>query len=229
MEGIGISEDLDDIDINLLVDVDMTAANWKPMGSARYTGTFDGQGHTIKYKIDDSSRSSNFQGLFETIGGGGKVKDLHVDTYIKVGNARMVGGIAGNNYGTIENCFVNGHVESDHYHSSKDADLGGIVGLNESGGTVKYCFMSGDVKNTDGNSGEGSYGDGMTDISKTNLTYTDGSVTLTNGDYSGTLGKADAETAADIEKKLSQLSSATNLGGDDDININGTPQGIWGR
>lgn len=67
----------------------------------------------------------------------------------------MVGGIAGNNYGTIENCFVNGHVESDHYHSSKDADLGGIVGLNESGGTVKYCFMSGDVKNTDGNSGVG--------------------------------------------------------------------------
>ena len=155
MEGIGISEDLDDIDINLLVDVDMTAANWTPMGSARYTGTFDGQGHTIKYKIDDSSRSSNFQGLFETIGGGGKVKDLHVDTYIKVGNARMVGGIAGNNYGTIENCWVNGHVESDHYHSSKDADLGGIVGLNESGGTVKYCFMSGDVKNTDGNSGVG--------------------------------------------------------------------------
>ena len=155
MEGIGISEDLDDIDINLLVDVDMTAANWTPMGSARYTGTFDGQGHTIKYKIDDSSRSSNFQGLFETIGGGGKVTNLHVDTYIKVGNARMVGGIAGNNYGTIENCFVNGHVESDHYHSSKDADLGGIVGLNESGGTVKYCFMSGDVKNTDGNSGVG--------------------------------------------------------------------------
>lgn len=36
MEGIGISEDLDDIDINLLVDVDMTAANWKPMGSALY-------------------------------------------------------------------------------------------------------------------------------------------------------------------------------------------------
>lgn len=99
--------------------------------------------------------ASNFQGLFETIGGGGKVTNLHVDTYIKVGNARMVGGIAGNNYGTIENCFVNGHVESDHYHSSKDADLGGIVGLNESGGTVKYCFMSGDVKNTDGNSGVG--------------------------------------------------------------------------
>ena len=81
----------------------------------------------------------------------------------------------------------------------------------------------------DDGGGDGSYGDGMTDISKTNLTYTDGGVTLTNGDYSATLGKADAETAADIEKKLSQLSSATNLDGDDDININGTPQGIWGR
>ena len=55
-------------------------------------------------------------------------------------------------------------------------------------------------------SGNGSYGEGMTDISKTNLTYTDGSVTLTNGDYSGTLGKADANQAADIEKMLSTLS-----------------------
>ena len=55
-------------------------------------------------------------------------------------------------------------------------------------------------------SGDGSYGDGMTDVSKTSLTYTDGSVTLTNGDYSGTLGKANAEQAAGIEETLSTLS-----------------------
>ena len=61
------------------------------------------------------------------------------------------------------------------------------------------------------------------------MTYTDGNVTMTNGSYSGTLEKADAETAADIGKKLSALSSATNLGGDDAIGIDGTPQGTWGR
>ena len=74
----------------------------------------------------------------------------------------------------------------------------------------------------------GSYGEGATDVSNTSLTYTDGSVTMTNDSYSGTLEKADPETAADIEKTLSQLSSATNLGGDD-LTIDDTPQGTWGR
>ena len=138
----------------LMADLDMTAATWKPMGSDRFKGTFNGNGHLIRIKIDDSSISSNYQGLFETIGEKGRVKNLHLEGKIKVGNARMVGGIAGNNYGTIENCWVKADVESDHY-SAYDADLGGIVGWNESGGTVKYCCMSGNVKNTGGNSGVG--------------------------------------------------------------------------
>jgi hypothetical protein len=103
-----------------------------------------------------------------------------------------------------------------------------LLGDPVTGETYEMARTRGDDGSGEG-SGDGSYGDGMTDISKTNLTYTDGSVTLTNGDYSGTLGKADANQAADIEKKLSQLSSATNLGGDDAIGINGTPQGTWGR
>jgi len=76
--------------------------------------------------------------------------------------------------------------------------------------------------------GGSSYGDNMTDVSKTSMTYTDGSVTVTNDDYSGTLVKADAVQAADIEKTLSKLTN-TNLGGNDDINISDTPQSIWGR
>ena len=76
--------------------------------------------------------------------------------------------------------------------------------------------------------GGSSYGDNMTDVSKTSMTYTDGSVTVTNEDYSGTLVKADAVQAADIEKTLSKLTN-TNLGGNDDINISDTPQSIWGR
>ena len=54
--------------------------------------------------------------------------------------------------------------------------------------------------------GGNSYGEEMTDLKKTNMTYTDGSVTVTNGDYSGTLDKADATQAADIEETLSTLS-----------------------
>ena len=58
----------------------------------------------------------------------------------------------------------------------------------------------------DDGSGDESYGDGMTDVSKTSLTYTDGSVTVSNGSYNGKLGKADAEQAAGIEETLSTLS-----------------------
>ena len=74
----------------------------------------------------------------------------------------------------------------------------------------------------------GSYGNSMTDVSSTKVTYTDNSMTVSNDGYSGTLVKADAATAADIEETLSKLTN-TNLGGNDDINISDTPQSIWGR
>ncbi len=76
--------------------------------------------------------------------------------------------------------------------------------------------------------GGSSYGDNMTDVSSTKVTYTDNSMTVSNDSYSGTLVKADAVQAADIEKTLSKLTN-TNLGGNDDINISDTPQSIWGR
>ena len=59
--------------------------------------------------------------------------------------------------------------------------------------------------------GDGSYGDGMTDVSGTTLTYTDGSVTATNGDYSGTLTKADPEQQAEIEEQLAVKATDTPL------------------
>ena len=52
----------------------------------------------------------------------------------------------------------------------------------------------------------GSYGEGMTDISTTSVTYTDGSMTVTNGNYSGELVKADTEKEAEIGETLSTLS-----------------------
>ena len=55
-------------------------------------------------------------------------------------------------------------------------------------------------------SGNGSYGSGMTDVSGTNVSYGNGSVKVNNGNYSGSLSKADAEKQADIEKMLSSLS-----------------------
>jgi hypothetical protein len=54
---------------------------------------------------------------------------------------------------------------------------------------------------------------------------------MSNAGYSGKLAKANAQQKADIEKKLSSVSGSarTNLGNDDDINIDDTSQGEWGR
>ena len=54
--------------------------------------------------------------------------------------------------------------------------------------------------------GDSSYGNDMTDVANTNVSYDNGSMTVTNGSYSGELEKADAGKAADIEEALSTLS-----------------------
>lgn len=67
-----------------------------------------------------------------------------------------------------------------------------------------------------------SYGNDMTNTSNTNLSYSNGSVTASNGNYSGTLTKADASTTANIEKKLS-----TGVNSNVDLESGGkTPDGF---
>ena len=136
-------------EILLDADLDMSAVSWTPLNED-FEGTFNGQNHTIKLKIENVS--DNNEGLFREIAEGGLVVNLRIAGKIDVGNARKVGGICGDNYGTIRNCWVSADVKSSHY-SSYDADLGGIAGLNE--GTIEFCCMSGNVTNTGGNSGVG--------------------------------------------------------------------------
>ena len=90
-----------------------------------------------------------------------------------------------------------------------------------SGESIKYARTRADEG--------GSYGDSMTDVASTNVTYAGSNMTVTNGDYSGTLTKANAEQQANIEKKLSVLIPATNLSDEDQIGINNEPGSNWGR
>ena len=138
----------------LKADLDMTAVSWTPLGHGSdnaFEGTLYG-GQAIRIYI--SNTDDNYQGLFAKIGTSGKVQNLHLTGEINVGDARMVGGIAGVNHGMIENCWVSADITSSHY-SGYDADLGGIAGWNESGATIQFCCMTGNVQNTGGNSGVG--------------------------------------------------------------------------
>lgn len=72
--------------------------------------------------------------------------------------------------------------------------------------------------------GGGSYGDGMTNVSATSLTYNGGSMSMTNGSYAGTLEKADAEQATEIEERLHVVITAVNSG-DSGIGFGGHDSG----
>ena len=126
-----------DIDITLTSDITLTG-EWTPIGteSQPYTGNFDGGGHTITgLKIDKSG--TDYVGLIGCLGSGGKVQNVTL-TNISVSGANCVGGIAGQNYGTVENCSVNGTVTGKGF-----TDTGGIAGSNY--GTISGCSAEGTV------------------------------------------------------------------------------------
>ena len=178
----------------LNVNLDLTSVTWKPLGRVGQgehedkglEGFFNGNGHTIKLKIENTSE--NNQGLFYEIHPTGKVWNLHVDCDIRVGNARLVGGIAGENNGTIENCWVSGHIESSHY-SVYDADLGGIAGINEDEGDILYCCVTANVTNTGGNSGVGGIA-GSNEGEIYHVTFT-GDVSVNHDQYNKYVGDQD--------------------------------------
>ena len=142
-EGLKVAADVvnsgdTDLNITLNNDIDLTGIEWTPIGteSRPYTGNFDGGGHTITgLKIDKSG--TDYVGLIGCLGSGGKVQNVTL-TNISVSGANCVGGIAGQNYGTVENCSVNGTVTGKGF-----TDTGGIAGTNY--GTISGCSAEGTV------------------------------------------------------------------------------------
>ena len=126
------------LNCTLTDDIDLSDIDWTPIGteSRPYTGNFDGGGHTITgLKIDKSG--TDYVGLIGCLGSGGKVQNVTL-TNISVSGANCVGGIAGQNYGTVENCSVNGTVTGKGF-----TDTGGIAGSNY--GTISGCSAEGTV------------------------------------------------------------------------------------
>ena len=134
-----------DIDITLDTDLTMTG-EWTPIGTYDnpYTGTFNGKDKTIT-GLTVKQEGTNYVGLFGRIGSGGTVKDVTL-TKASVTGGSYVGGVAGQNYGTVENCSVDGTVTGTGY-----TDTGGIVGCNY--GTISGCKAEGTVTGSESNVG----------------------------------------------------------------------------
>ncbi|WP_290534837.1 GLUG motif-containing protein, partial [Alistipes sp.] len=126
------------INCTLSADINMAGKEWTPIGTDEnnsYNGIFDGNGNTITGLTVNQSEK-NYAGLFGCIGSGGTVKDVTL-TKARVTGGSNVGGVAGQNEGTVENCSVDGTVTGTEYNT------GGIVGINY--GTISGCKTEGTV------------------------------------------------------------------------------------
>ena len=157
-----------DINITLDTDIDLTGKNWTPIGTSfsnKYTGTFDGGGHTIKGLT--VTTNDQFVGLFGSIGNAGTVKNVVMEgvQITKNHSSGFAGGVAGYSDGTIENCSVSGSVSGTVYVGgvvgaqwegsitgcSSSATVkgmvhvGGVVGQTNGGATLTACYATGNV------------------------------------------------------------------------------------
>lgn len=119
----------------LTCDVDLAGTGFTPIPT--FGGLFDGQDHTISGL--SLSGSGNVRGLFRYIQQQGTVRNLRVEgNILPIDRKDFIGGIAGNNQGTISNCSFHGTV------SGKNS-IGGLVGINEASGQIIGSAFSGSL------------------------------------------------------------------------------------
>lgn len=116
-----------------------SSLGWSTEGG--FSGTLDGDGHTIRGLNIQSQRQC--AGLFTTITAKGTVKNLSVSANLST-NYRSensaIAAIAGYNAGLIENCSAEVTAEG----TGKYVMVGGIVACNA--GIVRYCQGSGTIQ-----------------------------------------------------------------------------------
>ncbi|MBR4152436.1 MAG: hypothetical protein IKT98_05700, partial [Selenomonadaceae bacterium] len=238
--------DYSGITIKLDADLDLSGYNWTPIGNYNYNynynnsnynkfkGTFDGQGHTISGLTYQTYSHNNYVGLFGLVDTGGTVQNVTLINVNIWGNAERVGGIAGDNHGTIQNCSVSGTING-------YINLGGIVGWNHTG-SITNCTFSGTVNCNSYNAGgiagysyDGSIKDCVTNAQVSGGESPVGGVvgsvvkgyagTDTNPNYySGNLnpiGKI-SDTTDVVNKSLYQITMPDGVTVDGAINLGGT-------
>lgn len=119
----------------LAADLDLTGRDFTPIPT--FGGTFRGQGHTISGLRITAVGSA--MGLFRYLQPQAVVEDLTVQGSVSpTGSRSTVGGVVGNNAGTVRNCAFHGAVLG-------ESAVGGIVGRNEAEGQVIGCSSYGAV------------------------------------------------------------------------------------
>mgnify|MGYP001344864375 CR=1 FL=1 len=120
-----------------------SVANFAPIGSSnstRFTGTFDGLGHTIG-NLTINNSNNNYIGLFGVTQGVTLRNIGLVAADIKGGS--NVGALAGyQEGGSIHNAYATGQVSGSN-------SVGGLVGYQWSGSTISNAYATGQVSGSD--------------------------------------------------------------------------------
>ena len=131
--------------ITLMNDIDLEGSEtnqWTPIGNYKtntsliFAGTYDGNNKIISNLYINND--NHWQGLFGY--NVGNIKNL-VLSDINIKSSGIVGGICGQNQGTISNC---GNISGEIIAIAQEARTGGVVGINC--GTTQNCFNSATVK-----------------------------------------------------------------------------------
>ena len=181
----------------LTADIDLAGAEWTPIGayapsgesaeeqeipdaSIAFTGSFDGQGHTVSNLVINQPEAWT-QGLF------GCVANAQVGTFTLENatvDAQLMGAdVVGYAYwSTVSNVtLVNGKVTAHAGEMSAEGMYGGIVGAGM-GSMVENCTAQADILIPDGTANAGIVGGGLEKTSVVGCTAT-GTVTAGNNCY----------------------------------------------
>ena len=143
----------------LKTDISLAGTDFKPIQN--FYGTFDGENHTIK-GLEITTQASK-QGLFRRVSSDGIIKNLTVSGNISA-DGTIVGGLVGENSGSIINCTLNCNVDA-------TSTAGGIAGYNKATGIISNCTFSGSVTGEKLSGGVAGCNDGIIDkcINKGNV------------------------------------------------------------
>lgn len=117
--------------------IDAAGFSFTPIGSVAnpFTGIFDGQGHTIS-NLTINNVSNTDSGLFGDIGATGAVSNVGLINESVTSSYSNVGGIVGENFGTVSQSYVTGNVSGATY-------VGALVGFNGASGSITQSFATG--------------------------------------------------------------------------------------
>ncbi|WP_094760257.1 GLUG motif-containing protein, partial [Sedimentisphaera salicampi] len=143
-----------------------------------FSGSFDGAGYKIlNLKVDTSNVTKDYPRSLGLLGiiDGGEVHNLGIENSQISGsnNSFSLGGLCGENRGTIENCYATGSVSG----GNSSSDLGGLCGMNWVG-TIENCYSTGSV------SGDDSLG-GLCGYSRGTITNCYAAGSVSGDDYLG--------------------------------------------